>query len=262
MKHNHMNIAIVGDSFIDRYCFGSVSRLSPEAPVPVLDVERWEDRGGGAINVANNLFSMGIKPTLFTITSMKLPYRVITPRNCTSLIKTRFINNNYQLLRLDEPRVYLKEDLANMDYPISKDWDIIAIIDYNKGIIEEGLKINNRATIIDSKKNNLKIFSGSKIIKINEKEWNETNHHELFPRAFITKGKKGIDYYEFGRYKESQPTKIQEVIDVTGAGDTIMASIISSIVNKIEDPKMIMKLANEAAGKVIKKFGTSVSGKI
>lgn len=256
------SVAIIGDSFIDRYCFGEVSRLSPEAPVPILDAKRWEDRGGGAINVANNLFSMGIAPTLFTITSMKLPYRVVTPINCTSLMKTRFITNNYQLLRLDEPKVYSKDDLKNMVYPDPDEWDIIAIVDYNKGIIQEGQMLNHRATIVDSKKNNYLIFSGTQIIKVNEKEWMSSKTHEVFPQAFVTKGREGIDYYESGKWVCNESTETQDVIDVTGAGDTVMASIIYSLCKNIKDPKKIMKLANKAAGKVIKRFGTSVAGKV
>ena len=250
-------VAIVGDSFIDNYIFGEVNRVSPEAPVPVLDVNHKEERGGGAINVANNLFALGVNLTLFTITSMKLPYEVVSPKGCTILKKTRYIGTlgsvRQQLIRVDEPKFYLKEDLKKMIYPSFDDFDIIAFVDYNKGIIKSG-----KATIVDSKKKDLSVFQGSEYLKVNLKEWNESTGGELFSKAFVTKGRKGIDYYENGKLKEKSLVKPKEVLDTTGAGDTVMATLIYCLVHRITDPIKMMELANKAAGIVVSKFGTSV----
>lgn len=250
-------VAICGDSFIDEYIFGEINRISPEAPVPVLDVSRKEKRGGGAINVANNLYALGVDFTLFTITSMKLPYEVISPRGCTILKKTRYIGTRgsmrQQLIRVDEPKFYFKEDLKKMIYPSFDDFDIIAFIDYNKGLIKEG-----KATIVDSKKKDLSVFQGSEYLKVNLKEWSESIGGESFPKAFVTKGRKGIDYYEYGNLKERSLIEPKEVLDSAGAGDTVMAALIYCLVHNITNPIEMMRLANKAAGIVIGKFGTSV----
>ncbi|MHA1329614.1 MAG: bifunctional heptose 7-phosphate kinase/heptose 1-phosphate adenyltransferase [Candidatus Hodarchaeales archaeon] len=249
-----MKVAIVGDSFIDEYVLGEVERISPEAPVPVLDVKKKEERGGGAINVANNLYALGVDLTLFTITDMtKLPYRVVSPKGVTSLRKTRFIGNGFQLLRVDEPKKYLKNDLKRMIYPRNEDFDIIAFVDYDKGIISGG-----RATIVDSKKKDLSVFKGTKYLKVNEKEYADAQHKEIFEKAFVTKGKHGIDFYEYGEFRFNEPTKARDVVDVTGAGDTVLAAMIYCLVNGWNDPRTMMRVANKAAGIVISKFGTSI----
>ena len=246
-------ICICGDSFVDRYCYGKINRLSPEAPIPILDVEKWEDRGGGAINVANNLHALDIDFTLYTITSLKLPYKVVTPLGVVSLIKTRFVCDNYQLLRVDEPVKYRKEDLEKMEHPSFKDYDIIAFIDYDKGIIEGG-----KATIIDTKKKDLSIFKGSSILKANLKEYNNCLNKEIFPQIFVTKDRQGIDYYKDGEFQFNSLANAREVIDICGAGDTVMATLIFCLVTGITKEKDMAELANKAAGIVVSKFGTSV----
>jgi len=232
---------------------GEVSRISPEAPVPVLDVTHREQRGGGAINVANNLHLLGIGFTLFTITSMKLPYEVVGPKGCTILRKTRYVGNKgYQIVRVDEPKAYLKVDLKKMTYPSFDDFDLIAFVDYDKGIVKGG-----KATIIDSKKRDLSVFEGSEYLKVNLKEWDECLGREVFPKAFVTKGKKGIDYFEYNSFKLNSPILAKEVIDVSGAGDTVMAVMIYCLVHGITEPAKMMDIANKAASIVISKFGTA-----
>ena len=114
-------IALVGDSFLDKYCLGEVERISPEAPVPILDVGATETRPGGALNVAENLLGLEVEPTVFTIVDenyiKELNFPIISPKNCVSLVKTRFAALRQQLLRVDEPKVYREEDLVNMEYP-------------------------------------------------------------------------------------------------------------------------------------------------
>jgi D-beta-D-heptose 7-phosphate kinase/D-beta-D-heptose 1-phosphate adenosyltransferase len=251
-----MKIAIVGDSFTDKYCFGTVDRISPEAPIPILNVTKTELRGGGALNVANNLYSLGIKPTLFTITDvveMEVPYTVISPLDCIPLVKTRFIGNHYQLLRADEPLRYEESDLKRLQYPKENDFDIIAFIDYNKGIINGG-----KATIVDSKKKDLSVFWGSEYLKVNDREFTESENAQLFPKVFVTKGEDGIEYHEAGKLIDSSPTLAKEVIDVVGAGDTVMAVMLYCLATGITDPRRMMKLANKGAAAAVSKIGTTV----
>ncbi len=247
-----MKVAIVGDSFTDVYCTGEVSRISPEAPVQVLDVVERTQRPGGALNVAFNLFSLGIKVDTFTITDWKLPFAIISPPCCAPLIKTRFVAQGYQLLRVDEPKIYDKLDLEKMVYPSFDDYDIIAFIDYNKGVVKGG-----ECTIVDSKKTDLSVFD-AKILKINEGEKDKSKGIQSFPQAFITRGKKGIDYYRKGTFIFNEKSQAKEVIDVTGAGDTVTATLIYCLVNGITKPKEMMELANKAASAVLSRFGTAI----
>ncbi len=252
-----MKIALVGDAFLDEYLFGNCERLSPEAPVPVLDVTRRELRGGGVLNVALNLHALGIGFDVFTIWNseeIKFPFRIISPKVNYVLKKTRLIGQlNHQLLRVDDPKFYSREDIAKAIYPKKGEYDIIAFIDYNKGMVNEG-----QATIIDSKKKDLSCFEGSQILKVNEKEWNEASNTHLFPQAFVTKGPKGIDYYLNGKFQFRSPTQAKEVIDVTGAGDTVTSVLIFCLAKGIKNPKRMAELANRAAGIAVGKFGTSI----
>ena len=247
-----MKIALVGDAFTDEYRIGKVERISPEAPVPILDVEQVEIRGGGVLNVANNLMGLGIIPTVFTITDLEFDYPIISPKECTPLVKLRLIADNHQLLRVDEPKVYLPSDLDRMEYPESSDFDIIAFVDYNKGVIQSG-----EATIVDTKKQDLSVFSGSKYLKINQGEWDCLLDKSIIPNAFITQGKDGIDYYENGQFVLNSRNSVREVIDVTGAGDTVMATMIYCLTLGICEPQRMIEIANKAAGIVVGRFGTS-----
>lgn len=245
-------IAIIGDGFTDRYVYGNVDRISPEAPVPVFDYLREESRGGGAINVANNLFAMGIIPTLFTITDLELPYPVITPKNIVPIVKTRYIvNDRYQIMRVDSATKFRKEDIDRMERPTFNDFDIIVFSDYNKGILEGGV-----ATIVDTKKKDLSVFKGSKYIKINKKEYESSFNHDAVEGVFVTLGEDGMKYVtkDGGKYC---PTTKSEIIDVTGAGDTALAAITYCLATGEEDIEKIMNYANKCSGEVVKKFGTS-----
>jgi len=248
-------VAIVGDSFIDRYCIGEVNRISPEAPVPVLDIRETEIRPGGALNVAKNLFSLGIEPVVFTVVDegyvRELPFPIVSPQDCVSLVKTRFVALGQQLLRVDEPRVYRQRDLDRMRYPSLSEFDIIAFVDYDKGVIKGG-----KATIVDSKKKDLSVFEGTQILKINKREYEEARN-KAFPQAFITQGEKGINYYRNGEFRMNVPAVAKEVIDITGAGDTVMATFIYCLAIGLTKPEQMMRLANRAAGIVISRFGTS-----
>jgi len=245
-----MKIAILGDSFTDEYVFGSVERLSPEVPVPVLDVKNKETRGGGAILVGDNLHALGIDLTLFTITNLKRQYKIVSPKGCSALRQTRYIGNNLQLLRVDEPPSYPKKDLKEMVYPTFDDYEIIAFIDYNKGIIKGG-----KASLVDTRERDLSVFAGSDILRMSQKEFSNAYNTDTFSQSFITKGNTGMDYYENGNFVFNEPTKIKETVDISGAGATVTAVLIYCMLKGIDEPKEIMSLANKAAGVVINKIG-------
>ena len=247
-----MKVALVGDGFTDLYIEGSVERLSPEAPVPLLDVESKRTVLGGVLNVAQNLLGLGIVPTVFTITDLEADFPIVSPSNVVPLVKTRFATEFHQLLRVDEPKVYRQEDVDRMVYPSFSDFDIIAFIDYCKGTVKGG-----KATIVDTKKKDLSVFKGSQILKVNQREWEGVEDIGVFPEAYVTMGKRGIAYYQKGQELTREENTAREVIDVTGAGDTVMAVLIYCIVNGIDSPIERMTLANKAAGYVVSKFGTA-----
>jgi len=246
-----MKVAIVGDSFTDIYCAGEVVRISPEAPVPVLDVTEQSQKPGGALNVAFNLFSLGIMADVYTISDWQLPFNIISPIQATPLTKTRFVSQNHQLLRVDQPKGYNKQDLKRMKYPRMKDYDIIVCSDYDKGIVKGG-----EYTFVDTKKTDLSVFK-AQVLKVNALEKSLASGIEHFPEAYITKGSGGIDYYKYGKRQLNERSKAKEVIDVSRAGDTVMAVLVYCKVHGITDPKEIMALANKAASAVISRFGTA-----
>lgn len=246
-------IAVVGDTFIDEYVYGEVKRLSPEAPIPIFLPKAREIRPGGAANVANNLFHLGLKPILFSITSQKLPFPVIDLSRPTDLKITRFVTGNYTLLRVDEPERYLlDENGLALPFPEKEEFDIIAFIDYGMGIIKGG-----EADIVDTLKRDLSVFRGSQILKVNGLEYHKAINRKVFPKAFVTRGSEGIDYYEHGIFVSSEPANKVTLVDPIGAGDTVTAIIIYCLLKGWTNPQKIMRLANKGAGMVVKKFGTS-----
>jgi D-glycero-beta-D-manno-heptose-7-phosphate kinase len=200
---NKLNILIIGDVMVDSYLWGSVNRISPEAPVPIVAVEKKEDRLGGAANVALNIQSMGATPILCSIIGddvsgelfiklmkkQKLSYEgIIKSRSRKTTVKTRVIGNNHQLIRIDD----------EMDSPVNtndteklfmlikklisgKKTDAIIFEDYDKGCITPELiktvvaftKQKNIPVVVDPKKRNFMAYNGVTLFKPNLKELKE-----------------------------------------------------------------------------------------
>lgn len=209
---NKLNVLIVGDVMIDAYYFGKVDRISPEAPVPVVSVQRKENRLGGAANVALNIQELGANPILCSVigndddavifdkllASKKLSNQgIIKSNNRITTVKTRIIGNNHQMLRVDAE---MDNDLIDQDKAelIAK---IIAIInqqkidavvfeDYDKGIIspiviEEVVNICNEKNIpttVDPKKRNFLHYHNVSLFKPNLKELKEGLNIEINPK--------------------------------------------------------------------------------
>jgi len=193
-----LKVLIVGDVMIDKYVYGKVERVSPEAPVPVVDVQRTDSRLGGAGNVALNLSSLGSKPILcsvigdddagnelieiFNHNDLKTK-GIIKSKNRKTTIKTRIIGNQHQLLRIDSE---IKDDLDKNDNELLiqkfeeliNDVDVVIFQDYDKGVlcsanISELIKIANSAnkrTIVDPKKKNFFEYKNTDLFKPNLKE--------------------------------------------------------------------------------------------
>ena len=291
---NGKQIAVIGDVMLDRYFWGSVTRVSPEAPVPVIDYENETFHLGGAANVANNLKSLGCQPMLCGVLGADnsgKQFREIANQSgidCTGLfedaerpttVKTRIIGNNQQIARLDrEVRMdiptnverHILDTLANTP-------DLAGIIfeDYNKGTITEFLIIetiafarqNNIPIFVDPKIENFFKYTNVTVIKPNKKEAEKAlemkirNHDdvlragaELMKRleaanVLLTLGAEGMVLFEENGEISSVATRARMVADVSGAGDTAIATLAASVVAGAT-VKEAATIANLAAGVV------------
>ena len=232
-----MNVLLIGDSCEDRYFYGDVKRLSPEAPVPILEYKRGVTSEGMVKNVYNNLKAFGIEIDLLT--------------NEEEVIKTRFIDekSNYQILRSDE-----EPEIKPFSHQLPKNnYDALVISDYDKGFItqEKLFQISNSfvgPVFIDTKKT---CIPENAFIKINESEFKKVTHF-IPDNMIITKGGEGTEYQ--GKLYPAEKVK---VFDVVGAGDTFLAALTYAYLKYGTIDKAI-PLANKAAAIAVSHTGTYV----
>ena len=236
-------ILLIGDSCKDIYHFGTIDRISPEAPVPILRTQKTEERPGMAFNVKKNLESFNIEVDFFT--------------NKESIKKHRFIDikTKSQLLRVDEG----EQDLLPPFAPTvqNSDYDAVVISDYDKGFLTANVcekitrQFKSLPVFVDSKKKDLSCFYES-FIKINEQEY--TNSKKICPtsRVIVTLGDKGALYKG-----KIFPTKKIEVHDVCGAGDVFLSSLAYAFLETRQIERAIT-YANKLATLSVTRFGTHV----
>lgn len=292
-------IAVIGDVMLDRYFWGSVSRVSPEAPVPVIDLEEETYHLGGAANVAHNLQSLGIKPILCGCIGDDEPGNsfvriseqagistkgLYVDKGRPTTVKTRIIGNNQQIARLDiEVRDKIHSEAENFIIKtISETKDLAGIIfeDYNKGTITEFMiydviayaKINNIPVFVDPKFDNFFLFKDVTVVKPNKKEAAKAlgiqikteedvirTGKELLERlncnyVLLTLGKDGMMLFEKDGSISSVPTRARNVADVSGAGDTAIATLSAAIAGGA-NIRESAALANYASGSVCESPG-------
>lgn len=286
---------------LDKYYFGEVKRISPEAPVPVTRVLEEKETLGGAANVAHNLALLGCKTYLAGVVgndhhrdslnrildSKRVDYAGLICKNGPTTTKLRIIGGHQQMLRLDfeetapidsEIELKLKDYVDSlMDQKISS----VIISDYAKGVctpsfcqyVIEKCAENDIPVIIDPKGSNWQKYSGAAYITPNLKELNEaihvhiSNNDEEIKKAastikrrlrikniLVTRSEKGLSLIGTKRSVHI-PTKAQEVFDVSGAGDTVIAVLGAALAGRL-DPVDAAYLANLAAGVVVGKLGT------
>ena len=294
-------ILVIGDIILDEYWFGSSNRLSPEAVVPVVNIEKKDTRLGGAGNVANNVKSLGCDVHLITsfgnddkgiiisdlLKKKSINYTNISIKKNYTNSKIRIISSNNQIVRLDNDMHNSRNKILNkkiLDANIIKKIKKISLIiisDYDKGIVQKDinkiLKIANQKNVpvlVDPKSNDISKYRNCSLITPNLKELNKliseyqdneyflkkirkvANQHKI-ENILITLGKKGmhlINSKENLKFKSIN----QEVFDVSGAGDTVIASIAVFLKMGIDLVRAV-KLSNIAAGLVVKKIGTSTT---
>ncbi len=285
-------IAVVGDVMLDRYFVGTVSRVSPEAPVPVIDVEGETFHLGGAANVANNLASLGVVPVLCGIigddnsgkmfvdiareNGLDTGALLSDPERVTT-VKTRIIGNNQHIARLDrEHRAAISDERATAIAALLEKQaklDAIVFEDYNKGLITPTLirlvldfaRKNNIPVFVDPKFENFFSFQSTTVFKPNRKEAQEALGYtlktdesilkagqEILARlscenVLLTLGAQGMMLFEKSGAVAHVPTFARHIADVSGAGDTAIATLAAAICAGA-DMKEAATLANLAAG--------------
>jgi rfaE bifunctional protein kinase chain/domain len=301
----NMKVMILGDMMLDTYVYGHVCRISPEAPVPVLNMERREARLGGAGNVALNLKSLGAESILFSVIGqdensaqmLRLLEQagidssgiILSPHRKTT-VKTRFIGNQMQMLRLDEEisNPLLEEDEKQLLRQLLKrvqkgDIRAIIFVYYDKGVLTEtGIKSvielahqYNIITTVDPKLKNFNHYKGVTLFKPNRKElykglqkrmgifsWEEIEknmqqfaNQQDIKLMMVTLSEYGIVLYEreTGKF-EREAAHLRHISDVSGAGDTVIAVATLALCAGMQ-PGDIMRLANLAGGIVCEYAG-------
>ena len=235
-----MKVLLIGDSCIDKYVYGDAKRLSPEAPVPVLDYKRTESSNGMAWNVRENLISFGVEVYIST--------------HDEKIIKTRYVDekSNQQIMRYDE-----EPEITPISYEFPDEWkstyNALVISDYDKGFITQPKLFElcnwfDGPVFIDTKKTTI---PGNAFIKVNETEFSKITHF-IPDNMIITRGGKGAEYQ--GKLYPAEKVK---VFDVVGAGDTFLAALAYGYLNygSIEEA---IPLANKAAAIAVSHTGTYV----
>ncbi|MFO7605028.1 MAG: D-glycero-beta-D-manno-heptose-7-phosphate kinase [Desulfurivibrionaceae bacterium] len=300
-------ILVIGDIIIDHFIWGSVSRISPEAPVPVVNVTGENLLLGGAANVLNNIYALGGKATLCGLIGRDImgdhlldlivklgssTAGIIRTANRPTTKKTRIIAQHQQVVRFDREKTGApkKENLDTiltfLEENISS-FQAVIVSDYNKGIISSELMaalkkiIKNHPEIpiiVDPKPKDIERFSGTTMLTPNSHEAELMADLEIrddlsLSRAaafiqdklkvdalLITRGEAGMALFEKGKEPFLIPTVAKEVFDVTGAGDTVIASLALARAAglSLEEAAIV---ANQAAGIVVGKLGTATASR-
>jgi len=288
-------ILIVGDVMLDRYWFGEVNRISPEAPVPVVRVERREERLGGAANVARNAATLGAQTGLLGVigqdeagavvegllTDLGISSYLNRDPAISTIIKLRVIGRQQQLVRVDfedaPTDTVLRDKLTQFNALIDK-YDVIILSDYAKGslvnvadMISVGKKLGKRI-LVDPKGDDFARYKGASILTPNRSELirivgNWKSEEELTTKAqnlrrsldlealLLTRSEEGMTLY-LDNEVVNFPAVAREVFDVSGAGDTVIATLAVMLGNGVA-LKEAVRIANLAGGIVVGKLGTA-----
>lgn len=287
-EFKRLKILVVGDIILDRYIFGKVERISPEAPVPVVEVQREEFRLGGAGNVAHNLSSLGVKTYLLGVLGQDYGRHIIRgllkeagiedltvedPQRPTTE-KARIVAMSQQLLRVDSEsrRIVEGKVLDGLMERLELDVDGIVVSDYAKGVIGKGVmdRIKEKRVFfaVDPRPQNKHLYLGASLMTPNEKEARSMTYEESLQSLgwrlkrelnlgtlVITLGPKGMALFD-KEYKVF-PARAKQVYDVSGAGDTVVAVLTACALMGLDWDKAC-ELANLCAGIVVGKLGTAV----
>ncbi len=288
-------VLVVGDVMLDRYWFGNVERISPEAPVPIVHVQRTEERPGGAANVARNVAALGGQATLLSVVGddeagrsllallEKEHVKTIFHQDAQlpTTVKLRVIGRQQQLMRIDfetpPSREVLEDKLGDFESLVDS-VDVVILSDYGKGSLThvtkmiEAAKRHGKRVLIDPKGDDFSKYRGATMLTPNRVEFREVagrwaNEAELAKKAaavreqynfealLVTRSEEGMSLFTQNEAVH-EPTQAREVYDVSGAGDTVIATIGLMLAAGASTTDA-MRIANRAAGVVVGKLGTA-----
>lgn len=289
-------VLVVGDVMLDRYWFGEVSRISPEAPVPIVKVERSEERPGGAANVARNAAALGAAVTLLSVVGHDeagaclakliaadgIKGRLHRDRSVPTTVKLRVIGRQQQLLRIDFETVPSHEVLAAKLDEFKRSVaaaDLVILSDYAKGgltHIERMIALARalgKPVLVDPKAEEFERYRGASVLTPNQAEFRRVvgswkTETEFIAKAqqlrtdlglealLVTRSEEGMTLFRKGKVLHV-PAQAREVYDVSGAGDTVIATLGVKLAAG-ESLSDAVRMANLAAGIVVGKLGTAV----
>lgn len=298
---NTANILVVGDIMLDRYWHGATNRISPEAPVPIVKINSLEERPGGAANVAMNITSLGGQARLIgltgideaaTILDQKLTQQKVVcdfialPSHPT-ITKLRVLSRNQQLIRLDFEEGFDKVDatplLERIKQTIAQS-NVMVLSDYAKGVltsVQAMIKLANQAgvmVLVDPKGTDFERYRGATLLTPNMAEFEAVvgvceSEDDIVEKGYqliedydlkallVTRSEKGMTLLQIGKPIYHLPTQAKEVFDVTGAGDTVIATLAAALSSGCTLEESCF-LANAAAGVVVGKLGTSTVSQV
>ena len=289
-------VLVVGDVMLDRYWHGVTSRISPEAPVPVVHVGQSEERAGGAANVALNIVALGAQTRLLGVTGDDEPAGSLETllagagidcyfqkiADTPTVTKLRVISRHQQLIRLDFEDGFEAIDNAALleSYRQALDHsDVVVLSDYGKGTLTDVeplislARAAGKPVLVDPKALDFSRYQGATLITPNMAEFelvagacaseqdlinkgNRLLEQHDLDALLITRGEHGMTLLRRGAPEFHLPTQAREVFDVTGAGDTVI-SVLAAALAAGEDMPAATALANLAAGIVVGKLGTA-----
>ena len=290
-------ILVVGDVMLDRYWFGDVSRISPEAPVPVVRMTRSEDRPGGAANVARNASALGAQVSLLSVVGndeaanalghllddSKIDAHLFRDASVQTTLKLRVIGRSQQLLRIDfEQRPQADTLAAKLETyrELVDGHDLVLLSDYDKGAldhVEQMIALARSAgkpVLVDPKGDDFSRYRGATTLTPNRgelqgiigrwrseedlKERVDALRRDLeLPALLLTRSEEGMSMFTDAGVTH-EPARAREVFDVSGAGDTVIAAYAVMKASGADDADA-MAWANLAASIVVGKLGTAVA---
>ena len=290
------SVLVVGDIMLDQYWYGPTQRISPEAPVPVVKINQEEHRPGGAANVALNIASIGGRVTLAGITGEDNAAQHLTKqlsalnincefdqqKNIPTITKLRVMSRNQQLIRLDFEESLSEVNKKPLEEKVAaqlENHDLLLLSDYSKGTLSDVqnlialAKNQGKAVLVDPKGTDFERYRGATLLTPNLSEFEAvvgecktendivTKGQDLLVQLdleamLVTRSEQGMTLLRRDHEEFHLPTRAREVYDVTGAGDTVIATLALAIAAKAEYTQA-SALANMAAGIVVGKLGTS-----
>ena len=289
-------ILVVGDVMLDRYWFGDVARISPEAPVPVVKINRQEERLGGAANVARNAAALGANSTLLSVVGADEAGAAVTrllqadgihaslhqDATLATIIKLRVIGRQQQLLRIDfetPPSDTVLADKLERFHAMLADYALVILSDYGKGGLTHieamiaAANVRGVPVLVDPKGDDFARYRNATLLTPNRSEFRDVagswkSDGEFRAKAaalrlelnlkglLITRSEEGMTLFTAGGVFH-QATEAQEVFDVSGAGDTVIATLGVMLAAGLTLEQSVT-WANRAAGIVVGKLGTAV----